>query len=180
MKSMNRVVGGVIGLVFTVFAVGLLLPSHWHAEASIVINKPPAAVYPWVANFKRGWVRWSPFGLAHDPGLHMTYEGPDEGVGATQRWTAAKSGDGVMTIVTAEPLTGVRYMLTMVNGFNLVGDLAFTAEGNGTKVVWTDDGEFVSPFFRYAGLIMPSMLSRSLARGLTTLKEQVEKNPTLP
>ena len=176
MKPLHRVLVALCGIVVLVLAIGFTLPTTWHAEQTIVIQATPGAIYPWIASFKDGWRQWSPFGLAADPGMHMTYEGPDSGVGAAQRWTASKKGDGQMSIVAADPTQGVRYQLTMVNGFNVNGHIAFATEGSATRVTWTDDGEFTHPLSRYVGLIMPRMLEPTLARGLNNLKKQTEQH----
>jgi hypothetical protein len=176
MKPLNRVVVAVVGVVVLLFAIGFALPTTWHAEQTILIQSPPTAIYPWIASFKEGWITWSPFGIAADPGMHIAYDGPVSGVGATQRWTASKKGDGQMRIVAADPQQGVRYQLTMVNGFNISGHIALSPEGANTRVVWTDDGEFTNPVSRYLGLFMPRMLEPSLARGLASLKAQAEQH----
>jgi hypothetical protein len=176
MRTANRIFAALAGLLLTLFGVGFLLPSHWHAEATIVVQRAPENIYPYIASFKNGWVQWSPFGLASDPGLHMTYHGPNEGVGASQHWTASKTGDGQMTITQADPHAGIKYDMIMVNGFNLAGEIRMSPQGDGTQLVWTDEGEFAGPFGRYVALLMPSMLSTSLQRGLGTLKSQAEQH----
>src|SRR5687767_13273543 len=106
MKTFKVVAITAGGLVATFVVVGLLLPARWQVARSIVIDAPPAAIYPLVANFKTGWLHWSAF-EATDPTIQYIYSGPDEGVGAKRTWTSQKMASGFQTITKANPQTGV-------------------------------------------------------------------------
>ena len=55
MKMLKRVVIGIVGLIVALFVFSLFLPSKWSLERSIVIDAPPAKIYPLVASVKNGW-----------------------------------------------------------------------------------------------------------------------------
>src|SRR5262249_12472143 len=78
--SMMLLLGGLAGLVLLFVLGGFALPRHVHVERSTRIEAGPEAIYPLVASFSRGWVRWTPFA---DPGKTVTFDGPETGVGAT-------------------------------------------------------------------------------------------------
>ena len=81
------VFGIVVAAAAAVFVVvGALLPSRWRASRTAVVRATPEAIYPLIADFARGWTRWSPFGRAKDPTLEFEYFGPESGIGAGQRW----------------------------------------------------------------------------------------------
>jgi len=55
------------------------------------------------------------------------------------------------------------------------GELTFAAEGNGTKVVWTMNGNAgMNPIFRWFGLFMDKMVGPDFEAGLKNLKKLAE------
>ena len=57
------------------------------------------------------------------------------------------------------------------------GDLRFVAEGSGTRVTWTMDGDMGSnPLFRWFALFADGMVGQDFEAGLTHLKELAEKS----
>ena len=162
-------------LAALVFIVGYLLPSQWRVSRSIVINKPPQAIYPLVADFKHGWPQWSDFDY-EDPAIQYSYAGPDKGVGACRSWISAKMGNGFQRITNADPATGVYFDLKMENSnFGLSGKIAFAPSGTGTQVTWTDAGDTGNNiFFRYMASMMDKMMGNTFERSLAKLKEKAE------
>ena len=162
-------------LAAIVFIVGYLLPSQWRVSRSIVINKPPQAIYPLVADFKHGWPQWSDFDY-EDPAIQYIYAGPDKGVGACRSWISAKMGIGFQRITNADPATGVYFDLKMENSnFGLSGKIAFAPSGTGTQVTWTDAGDTGNNiFFRYMASMMDKMMGNTFERSLAKLKEKAE------
>jgi hypothetical protein len=76
---------------------GALNADTFRVERSIVIDAPPAAVFPHIDDF-RAWTDWSPYEKM-DPNLAKTYSGPARGVGAAYAWVGKKAGSGRMEIV---------------------------------------------------------------------------------
>ena len=99
-----------IALAFLIILIGFLLPSQWQVSRSIVINKPPQAIYGYVANFKMGWPQWSDFDY-QDPGIQYSYSGPIQGLGASRSWISEKMGNGSQTITAADPAKGITFEL---------------------------------------------------------------------
>ncbi len=165
----------VLALVAVVLVgAGFLLPSHRETTASVDIDAPAAAIYPKVASFKNGWASWSPFGKAEDPEMQLSFEGPDEGIGATQRWHSQKMPDGAMKIVQADPAKGVTYALEMPD-FKMEGQIQFDQKKTTTEVSWTDRYDLGSgPIKRWMGLLVDVTMAPRLQQGLNELKRQVE------
>jgi len=162
-KFLKALLMAPIVLAALVFLVGYLLPSQWQVSRSIVINKPPQAIYPFVADFKQGWSQWSD-------------SGPYLGVGASRSWISDKMGNGSQTITTADTRTGVHFELKMENTkFGLNGNIGFEPTGSGTKVTWTDSGDTGNNiFFRYMASMMDKMMGNTFERSLAKLKEKAE------
>lgn len=161
------------GLFVVVTAVGFLLPQKLRAERSVVVNAPPEAVYPFIANFKDGWSQWSPFTT---PDMTFSYDGPEVGVGAEQRWNAAESGDGWLRIVKADPSRGVEMEMGMMqDSYKATASLLCEPTAQGTEVTWTDDIDMGSnPYRRYLGLVLGPMIESEFDKGLAALKVKVE------
>jgi hypothetical protein len=167
---MMLLLGGLGGLVVLFVIGGLVLPRRVHIERSACIEAAPEAIYPLVASFSGGWVRWTPFA---EPGKTVTFDGPETGVGATQRWTQGRRG-GTITITSAEPRGGIAYRLDH-GAWQSQGRLALAPEGRATRVTWTDDAELSSsPAVRWMGLMAKGILGAKFDRGLASLKQCVE------
>lgn len=176
MKILKIILGALGALAVLAVAIGFILPSKRRVERSLMINAPPSAIYPLIANFKTGWPQWTPFGPSEYPGLKMTYAGPDEGVGASQSWDSEKSGDGRLTITKADRIRGIEYdMVTMHDSFRLTGALICEPTAGGTKVIWRDDMDLGNNLFhRYMGLMVDKPLGSSFEKGLASLKQKAE------
>jgi carbon monoxide dehydrogenase subunit G len=165
----------LLGLILLLVGIGYSLPSKWKVERSIVIDRPPQAIYPLVADFKKGWPQWSSFDL-QDPTIQYTYSGPDQGIGASRSWVSQKMGNGSQTLIAADPATGVGFELRMArNDFFLNGRIAFEPAGAGTKVTWTDTGDVGGKvFIRYMTVMMDKMMGPAFEKSLANLKSRSE------
>jgi hypothetical protein len=174
MKKLKIAAAVLVGLFVLVTAVGFVLPRKCHCESSIVVRSTPEAIYPLIASFKDGWSQWTPFKYDKTP---VTYEGPDEGAGAVQRWNGPDSGDGSLKIVRADPARGVEMELSLMQeSYKASGSLLCEPAGPGqTKVTWVDDFDMGnSPYRRWFGLALPAMIGKEFDKGLVTLKEKAE------
>ncbi len=156
--------------------VGYRLPSEWKVVRSITINTPPRAIYPFVANFKTGWPRWSAFDT-EDPLIVYEYSGPDEGHGAKRSWISKKMGNGSQRITKAAE-NGVAFTLkTEKPEFEIEGEIWFNSTPPNTIVTWTDYGNFgENPFYKIMGALMDRMTGKTFEASLAKLKELSEKS----
>jgi uncharacterized protein YndB with AHSA1/START domain len=172
MKKVLVTIGAVlIGLVIVAFAVGALLPADWSVERSITIAAPPQKIYPLIANFKTGWQQWNPW---QEPTMKIHYAGPDEGVGATQRWEGGDTNGGDIRIVKAVPFDGIEFALRF-GSFPIDGKIALKPEGGMTRVTWTDRGRISGPvIYRFMRFMLERFVGQPMDRGLAKLKQQAE------
>jgi effector-binding domain-containing protein len=178
MKAL-KIIGIILLILVAIFLiVALFLPSTTYMEESIVINKPASLIYKQVNNF-RNWAAWSPFQAA-DPEMAVTYEGPENGVDATMRWTSKKSGDGYMTIIESVPYEKV--VSTLDFGMAGTTNIFELKEDNGaTTVKWgVNISQLGYPMGRYIGMMMPGMMKPVFIQGLEKLKEVTEAMPDPP
>jgi len=174
-KFLKLVILTPILLGFSILLIGFVLPSQWQVSRSIIINKPPQAIFGYVANFRIGWPQWSAFD-SEDPTIQYTYSGPSQGTGATRFWVSEKMGNGSQTITHADPAKGITFDLKMENSkFTIIGNIAFEPAGTGTKVTWTDQGDAGSNiFFKYMGLMMDKMMGNAFERSLEKLRARLD------
>ena len=179
MKTLKFAFAVIATLVVLSFVVGLCLPSDFQVSRATVMNAPPEAIYPFVASAKQ-WAEWSAWNPKAKPEMTFSYEGPELGKGSAVRLSnqkAPEQGSGVLTITEANPKTGVHYQVLLDNGFRIDGTFAFEPSGAGTKVTWTDRGEFKNPWFRYLRYVMDRSLGGAFEQGLNELKKHAEGAP---
>jgi uncharacterized protein YndB with AHSA1/START domain len=175
LKLLKWVLGIFVGLCVLLLAGGLLLPSGFKVVRSAGIAAPPDAVYALVAD-PRAWARWGVW-TQRDPRMQISYSGPPTGAGAVWEWKSVSEGDGRMTFTAAEPSTRVAFDLFFPDfGSTSKGEIAFTPDGGGTRVVWTMNGDMgANPIYRWMGLFMDKMVGPDFDAGLANLKRLAEK-----
>jgi uncharacterized protein YndB with AHSA1/START domain len=171
-----KVLGAILVLLALVlFGGGLLLSPKYHIERSVVVAAPPAKAYALVADPHR-WKEWTVWNR-RDPAMAIEYFGAASGAGSGWAWKSASEGDGKMTLTAAEPDQRVAYDLFFPE-FNSTstGDLRFVAEGSGTRVNWSMNGDMGSnPLMRWMTLMMDGMVGKDFDAGLANLKALAEK-----
>lgn len=172
----KRLLLGLLGLVIVAAVGSLFLPDRAHVEREVTIAAPPAAVFPHVNNPKKT-EDWSPW-LEHDRTAVLTYDGPPEGVGAKLTWRSEhpEVGAGTLEIVESIPHERVQVALTFEGNGGGMSFYELTPVSDGTRVVWGFDTEFgLNPVMRYMGLMFDRWIGQDYERGLSNLKELVER-----
>lgn len=177
-----RILKFLLNILFVLVVVfiigGFFIPADWTVSRSTMMHASAEQIYPFVSNFKT-WEKWAPWNSSKDASLKYSYEGPETGVGAKQSWTSDKMGNGWMQFTASDPQTGVAYDLFIDMGSmqsSLHGNIAFSHEGDGTRVTWTDKGNSGKSFVRrWMSLMLKPMLGRDFDTGLAALKAMVEK-----
>ncbi len=174
MKILLKIVGGFAALIVLLVLAAFFFPRTYRIERSAVMNAKPAAVHAQIADLK-AWKSWGAW-QEKDPGMKLSYSEPSTGVGAWSAWESAKEGTGKMTITKQSP-TEVVYSLEMLDfSTKSTGRLALVAEGTGTRVLWTDEGDLgMNPMNRWFGLFIERMIGPDFEKGLSNIKKIVEK-----
>jgi len=175
MKLLQRLFFGLVVFIVLLIGVGFLLPKEWSVERKITIKAPPEQIHLYVSHLAK-WQEWTDWTPEQDPTLQYTYEGPEEGVGATQRWTSERMGKGMLRIIRSDPSKGIGYELYFEEeALPTLGEITYQPNDEGTVVVWKDHGNLGNnPINRYFGIIIEYMLGKQFESGLAKLKQKVE------
>lgn len=176
MKWLKRILLTLVALVALVLLVGMVLPSGFKVQRSVVITAPPDRIFPLLAD-PREWKRWAIWNQ-RDPAMKIEYSGAPSGAGARWSWQSKTEGNGAMEFTAAVPYKHVDYSLTFPDfGMTSRGVLTLVPDGAGTRVVWTNEGDMgKNPFNRYFGLMMDSMVGPDFEAGLANLKKLAERS----
>lgn len=177
---LNKILGGTIGLIAVLFALGFVLPDRAHLERQIIIEAPAEEVYALVSDFN-AWDAWSPWAKM-DPQAEYTLTGAGVGQRMTWRSDHPNVGDGAQEIVA---LAAPGHVVTRLDfGPMGVADAAFTltpVSDDRTKVVWSFNSNMreqtpvhLKPLLTYMGYVMGPMLGPVYDEGLQNLKQAAE------
>lgn len=179
MKAL-KIIGIILVLVIGIALVmAIMQPTEGSLESSIMIDASPEMIYEEAVNIKKMDV-WSPW-YNIEPSA-FSYEGPEEGVGATSKWVSENPdlGIGSLTIIEAVPNKSIKTKMVF-EGFNgtFNSRLNLTAEGESTKVVWGYDYSELDIVARFFMSLMDinEQMTPMFEEGLVDLKEIVESKP---
>jgi uncharacterized protein YndB with AHSA1/START domain len=175
MKLLKALLILLVALAALLYGGGLLLSPKFKVSRSQQIQAPPELVYGLIAD-PRHWKQWSVWNQ-RDPAMQIEYSGPASGTGAVWSWKSKSEGDGKMTFSAAEPGKRLVYELYFPDfGTTSRGELSLAAEGGGTRVTWSMDGDMgANPLFRWLALFGDKMVGPDFEAGLANLKALAEK-----
>ncbi|MDM7861079.1 SRPBCC family protein [Alteromonas sp. ASW11-36] len=170
MVLLKRLIIGFAVLIAAVYLIGLMLPSSFHVQRSVVINAEPEDIYSHLVDLRR-WQQWGVW-FKRDPNMALTYSGPDRAVGMRSEWLSETEGNGAMEIIELEHNKRVVYDLVFPDmDMSSTGELILEPLDDGTKVTWMDYGDLGdSVTFRYFGLFMDKFIGPDFEDGLANLK----------
>ncbi len=163
------ITGTLAALSIAFLVVGFLRPSTWDAGAELWIDAPVEAVYPWVHGAE-GWLAWTP---APDQGVERF--GPVAGAGSGYRWDDPDFGSGEFRVTAGAPPRKVAYEVQVEGGkIRIQGRLDLEPEGAGTRIRWTESGDFGrNPLLGYMASRMEALQGTQLRQSLETLQSLV-------
>lgn len=170
----------LIVVAVLVIGLGVLIyrkPTSFHIVRAISIAAPVSDIFPQINEPKKMDV-WSPWSKV-DPAMTKTFEGPESGVGAVQKWSGNReAGEGIMTIVDVKDGEYVRYKLEFIKPFPSTAGAEFTfkPEGDKTVVAWNMYGENKHIAARIFAFFFDcdKMVGGEFEKGLAALKALVE------
>lgn len=175
MKLIKWLLAVILVLAAVLVLGGYLVSPKFKVARSVTIDAPPDKIYPLIADPRR-WKEWTVWNR-RDPAMAVQYSGPPSGVGAGWSWQSKTEGDGRMTFTAAEPGQRLAFELFFPDfGTTSTGELRLVAQGSGTQVTWSIDGDMgANPLMRWFALGADAMIGKDFAAGLDGLKALAEK-----
>jgi hypothetical protein len=171
----------VVAVLLIAFSIVVALqPSSLRVARTVTIAATPAEAFAHVNDFQK-WRAWSPYDK-RDPNMKRTYEGPEEGTGASYAWNGnSEVGEGRSTIVESRPGELIEIKLEFVRPFagTNTAQFIFEPQGDQTAVTWALDckcdfgAKAVGLFIN-----MDKMIGNDFEAGLANLKKVVESQGT--
>lgn len=174
MKRVIQIIGLSIGATLLVLAVmGLLLPTHYRVERTILINAPAAMVHPWVEDLQR-WPSWANWNRS-DPTLVTTYAEVSRGAGAGEAWHSERAGSGTRKIVHSDAQNGVEFDTQLGDGTLCKGIVRYKESAGTTTVTWSDEGQLPRLVGGFSKGAFEDTIGEHMDEGLKRLKRIVEQ-----
>ncbi|RKH51702.1 polyketide cyclase [Corallococcus interemptor] len=146
-------------------------PDHFRIERNAHVAAPPATVFALINDLHR-FDTWNPFRSEPAPGVTKSWDGPNEGPGASFSYAGGESGDGRLTILESQPGERVVIKLEFFKPFEATNQAIFTLtpENGGTRVSWAMEGENTL-MGKVMSLVvnMDTMLGKNFEQGLANM-----------
>jgi uncharacterized protein YndB with AHSA1/START domain len=173
---LKKILIGIAAVIVLFVIIVALQPAQYRVTRSATIPAAPATVFEHVNDLHK-WDAWSPWAKL-DPGMKVTFEGPQTGAGASYAWVGNKEvGEGKMSITESKANELVRLKLEFIKPFASTATTEFTfkPEGEQTSVTWsmTGDKNFISKAFCLF-MNMDKMVGGDFEKGLASLKSVVQ------
>ena len=174
-KLLKWLLIAVLGLAALLLSGGYALSPKFSIARDVTITAPADKVYALIAD-PREWKRWSVWNR-RDPAMQITYSGPPSGAGAAWAWHSQSEGDGKMSFTAAQANRRIAYDLYFPDfGTTSHGALELTADGAGTRVVWSMEGDMGrNPLFHWLALFSDRMIGPDFEAGLANLKALAQR-----
>lgn len=182
MKLLKPLLIGLGVFIVLILIVGLIQPTTFSYERSMLIDATPDVVFSKV-NDLRAWEEWGPWSK-QDSTLQVTYGEKTVGEGAYYTWKGDEkvSGAGKVTIVESEPHRSLRCLLEFEQGGQGEGWFRLEPTEAGTMTYWGMSFEMPYPFNAFsifsAGA-MEQSINEMLDMGLNGLKSVCESQSSL-
>lgn len=175
MTWFKRLLLGIVVLIAVFLGIGLLLPSTFRVERSVMIAAPADKVYGLISAPAQ-WKQWTVWNQ-RDPNMQIAYSGPPQGQGAKWSWQSASEGNGEMEFVAVVPNESLTYRLTFPDfGMQSTGKMHVRPQDGGVRVSWSNEGDMgTNPVSRWFGLFMDRMIGPDFEAGLANLKRVAEQ-----
>ena len=99
---LNALLVSIAAAVAVLLGYAATRPGTFRISRSVRIAAPPAKIFPWIEDL-RAHERWSPY-YRKDPAIHLEYDGPARGVGATCTFDGNREvGSGRVSVTGSAP-----------------------------------------------------------------------------
>ncbi len=159
------------GFLFLYVVYGLLLPRKWEIKESILVVADRDKLFDYLNHIKN-WEAWTNWNSGSKIAYEFSYEGPEAGKGATQKWTARKRY-GQTEIKGGNQPERIDFQFVFGKGQQRMdGSLNLVPEAEGIRVDWlleVDAGENLNS--KITAKMMKPYIIKDLKAGLDRLQK---------
>lgn len=175
MRILKLIIVGILGIMAVMMIISVFIPSLVVMERSIVIKAPKEYIFQQVNDFNN-WKNWSPWILS-DSTMVITFEDTEGGEGSVFLNWENSTSKGTINISKSVPFELIETTIERDNFSPVKGTHKFEELAEGVRVHWnmqTDMGK--SPYRKYKGFFLDTMIGSKMEKGLQNLKEYTESN----
>lgn len=167
-----KILGILIAVVFLGYTGYMAtLDGKFDVSRSVQISSNPTSVYNIVSDLET-WPEWSTWYLS-DTTMTASYGEQTTGEGASYSWTSDVSGNGKLTIMSADPGKSMTTKIEFEGMGSSDGYWTFEEKDGGTFLTWGFKGELPF-FFRSLAAGMDSQVGPDFEAGLENIREMAE------
>jgi effector-binding domain-containing protein/uncharacterized protein YndB with AHSA1/START domain len=169
--------------IFTIVAlllvIAIFLPSNFHVERSIEIDKSITTVFQTAVDMNQR-AKWDPW-IELEPDAEIKVEMTPEIIGSGYSWNGKVIGEGKITIKEFKPDELIKSKITFIAPQSMESDVIWTfKESNkNTNVTWAFEGSLSYPIEKWSGLFMDKFMGPQFEKGLSNFKQLVESLPDM-
>ncbi|MCG8410797.1 MAG: SRPBCC family protein [Bacteroidales bacterium] len=176
MKILKWLGIAILFLFILFFLIPLFLPSKFHVERSVYIDKPVDIVFQSALNMDLR-AKWDPW-LEKEPDAEIDVMMKPQIIGSGYMWKGKTIGEGHIEIkkfLANERIESKIYFLKPhAMEANVIWTF-FSEQENSTKITWAFEGVLSYPFEKWFGIFMDKSLGSEFEKGLNNFKSLVEK-----
>ncbi|SIT82342.1 SRPBCC family protein [Pontibacter indicus] len=173
MHVLKSLLLGAVTFIAILGVISISLPRQIHLQRDIIINAPAEVAYEQLGDL-RNWTKWLP-GHLLEVDRSISYAG--HATGARYTWTSQRRGigQGVVTIVEAEPPSRVVTNLEFEKNDKAHSTFVLEETEEGTKLTWHFE-QYIGndPIRKFSGLLIDSTVGEEFEDGLENIKKEVE------
>ena len=169
----------VVCIIALILIIPLFLPSNFHVERSVIIERSPERVFQTAIDMSQR-AKWDPW-IEMEPDVKMEVTMKPEIIGSGYYWKGDTIGEGRITIKEFVPNELIKSEIEFIAPRSSKSDVIWTFKENkeGTKITWAIEGTLSYPIEKWMGLFMEQMMAESFEKGLANFKTLVESKPEL-
>lgn len=169
----------LLSILVLLLVIPLFLPSDFHVERSIIIERHVDVVFTAVTNMKER-SEWDPW-IEMEPDAKMLINMTPNIIGSGFSWKGEVIGEGKLKITEFLSNRYIKSKIEFISPQKMEADVLWSFdEMNGdTKITWAFEGTLSYPIEKWYGIFLDKSMGPQFEKGLSNLKQFVEKIPDL-
>ncbi|MCK5028518.1 MAG: GyrI-like domain-containing protein [Bacteroidales bacterium] len=179
MKFLKWLGISLLSIIALLLIIALFLPSNFHVEQSIEIEKPISTVFQTAIDMNQR-AKWDPW-IEMDPEAEIKVQITPEIIGSGYTWKGEIIGEGKITIQEFIPNELIKSKIEFIAPQSMESDVIwnFKKTEKNTNITWAFEGSLSYPIEKWSGLFMDKFMGAQFEKGLSNFKELVESLPDM-